>query len=129
MKRYKDYMDGVEVSDTLHEKLKHLDEPKKQSQPWVKWGAMAAAFALVVGVGAWGLSRGEGGWGALEDNFRPNGDWDALTDNFESVPDIAFEDPEMPQLEPGQTPGREPFYSYGYELVGDIISPSPPKTP
>lgn len=134
MKRYKDYMDGVGVSDTLHEKLKHLEEPKKQSQPWVKWGAMAAAFALVVGAGVWGLNRG--GWNALMDNFRPNGGWDDLTDHFDPAagtveadreeigePDIAFEDPDIPMTLPGETPPKEPFVDYGYGLVdGNTVS-------
>lgn len=103
MKRYKDYMDGVEVSDTLHEKLKHLEEPKKQSRPWVKWGAMAAAFALVAGVGAWGLSRG--GWGALMENFMPAAE---VRPEIAEIPrpDIAIED---------SHPGTETYS--GYEIV------------
>lgn len=56
MKQYRDYMDGVTVSDTLHEKLLGLTAPKKTAH-WQKYGAMAAALALVVGLGAWGLSR------------------------------------------------------------------------
>ena len=128
MKRYKDYMDGVEVSDTLHEKLTNLEEPKKQSRPWVKWGAMAAAFALVTGVGAWGLSQN--GWGALVDNFHPTGDWDSLIDHFDPAvgtaevgreeigePDIATEDPNggFTALPSGD----------GYEVVhGDVDDPN-----
>lgn len=57
MKKYKEYMDGVTVSDTLHEKLRNLEQPKKKSQVWKKYGAMAAAVVLVLGLGAWGLSR------------------------------------------------------------------------
>ncbi len=53
MRRYKRYMDGVEVSDTLHEKLKNLKAPEKRPNPWLKWGGLAAAVALVIGVGAW----------------------------------------------------------------------------
>ena len=55
MKRYKEYMDGVNVSDTLHEKLKKLEQPKK-SPAWRKYGALTAALVLVIGLGAWGLS-------------------------------------------------------------------------
>ena len=90
MKRYKDYMDGVEVSDTLHEKLSNLEEPKKRPQPWAKWGAMAAAAALVVGVGAWGLSRG-----AVLDSPNPLlSDVDAARAELEEIggPDIANEE-------------------------------------
>ena len=121
MKRYKDYMDGVEVSDTLHEKLKHLDEPKKQSQPWVKWGATAAAFALVAGIGAWGLSRD--GWGALKENFRPNAATAVPEIADVGEPDIAFEGPDLPMTLPGETPPKEPFVDYGYEVVGDGEGP------
>ena len=56
MKRYKDYMDGVEVSDTLHERLKNLEEPKKNPQPWAKWGAMAAAMRML-SLASLGISR------------------------------------------------------------------------
>lgn len=58
MKRYRDYMDSVNVSDTLHEKLKNLEASQKKPQVWKKYGAMAAALVLVLGLGAWGLSRG-----------------------------------------------------------------------
>lgn len=57
MKKYQEYMDGVTVSDTLHEKLKHL-EPAKKRAAWKKYGALAAALVLVVGLGAWGLTGG-----------------------------------------------------------------------
>lgn len=57
MKKYKEYMDGVTVPDTLHEKLKHLEEPRKRPAPWKKYGAVAAALVLVLGLGAWGASR------------------------------------------------------------------------
>ena len=56
MKKYKEYMDGVTVSDTLHEKLKRLEQPKKKPA-WQKYGAMAAALVLVIGLGAWGVTR------------------------------------------------------------------------
>jgi hypothetical protein len=59
VKKYKEYMDGVTVSDTLHEKLRHLEQPKKKPQVWKKYGAMAAALVLVLGLGGWGLSRRE----------------------------------------------------------------------
>ena len=122
MKRYKDYMDGVEVSDTLHEKLKNLEEPKKKTQSWAKWGAMAAAFVLVAGVGAYGLSRG--GWNAIMDNFHPTGDWDELTDHFDPAvgigeagreeigePDIADED---------RSGAPEKHTGGGYEVVHGV---------
>lgn len=92
MKRYFDYMDNIEVSDTLHQRLVELKTPQKRRLAWKKYGAAAAALVLVAGAGAWGLSRG--GWNAVMDSFHPTGDWGALIDHFESVPDIAFEDPD-----------------------------------
>ena len=43
MRNYKKYMDGVEVSPELHERLSHLT-PAKGPAPWKKYGAMAAAL-------------------------------------------------------------------------------------
>lgn len=60
MKKYNEYMDGVTASDTLHEKLKHLEEPKKKPAAWKKYGALTAALVLVIGLGAWG-ANGLGG--------------------------------------------------------------------
>lgn len=60
MKKYKEYMDGVEVSDTLHRRLLELDPPKKRPTAWRRYAAVAAALVLVAGVGAWGLTRGMG---------------------------------------------------------------------
>lgn len=57
MKKYKEYMDGVTASDTLHEKLKHLT-PAKKKPVWQNYAAVAAALVLVVGLGAWGAARG-----------------------------------------------------------------------
>lgn len=61
MKRYRTFMDGVEVSDTLHQRLRELEKPGKRPAPWKKYGVMAAALLLVCGLGgygAWGLSGG-----------------------------------------------------------------------
>lgn len=57
MKKYKDYMDGITSPDTLHEKLKHLNSTPKKSQSWRKYGTIAAALVVVLGLGGWGLSR------------------------------------------------------------------------
>lgn len=59
MKKYSEYMDGVFVSDTLHEKLKKLSDTPKKNQPWRKYGAAVAALVLVLGLGVWGASRRE----------------------------------------------------------------------
>ena len=113
MNRYKDYMDNLEVSDTLHEKLKNLEEPKKKPQPWAKWGAAAAALVLIAGVGAYGLSRG--GWNALVDNFRPAAEVAPENAGIPD-PDIAIVDPNDPYAPPDRTNG-------GYELIhGEFAS-------
>lgn len=52
MKKYMEYMDGIEVSDTLHRRLLALEPPVKRPV-WVKYGAVAAALALVCGLGIW----------------------------------------------------------------------------
>ena len=67
MKDYKDYMDRVEVSDTLHARLTALEREKCPApRPvWKKYGTLAAALALVVGMaGYFGLTYGWDG-GAL----------------------------------------------------------------
>jgi hypothetical protein len=106
MKRYKEYMDSVEVSPELHEKLMGLSAPKR-TPSWKKYGAIAAALVLVVGVGAFGLSKWNStGGGAL--------------DTAEIAPDGADIAPELPgdgvtEPDDNQTDG-------GYELTGDGIS-------
>ena len=114
MKRYKDYMDNLEVSDTLHEKLKHLEEPKKKPRSWAKYGAAAAALVLIAGAGAWGLSRD--GWGAIMENFKPAAE--VAPENAEIPapfpdPDIAYED--NPYAQTNRTNG-------GYELIHDELA-------
>ena len=115
MNRYKDYMDNLEVSDTLHEKLKNLEEPKKKSWSWARYGAAAAALALIMGAGAWGLSRG--GWGALMENFTPAAEVAPEIADI-PAPDIASEDPDhVPE------PGMKTIG--GYEVVhGDRDDPN-----
>lgn len=57
MKRYREYMNSVTVSDTLHEKLKRLTAPAGKQGAWKKYATAAAALALVIGIGAAGLGR------------------------------------------------------------------------
>lgn len=56
MKRYRKFMDGVKASDTLNQRLRALKEPKKKPA-WTKYGALAAAFILVFGLGGYGLQQ------------------------------------------------------------------------
>lgn len=56
MKYYKSYMDRQEITPAVHEKLLDLEPPKKRSGLWLKYGALAACTALIVGVGVWRLA-------------------------------------------------------------------------
>lgn len=57
MKRYREYMNSVTVSDTLHEKLKRLTAPAGKQSAWKKYATAAAALVLVIGIGAAGLGK------------------------------------------------------------------------
>ena len=114
MKRYHDYMDGVEASDTLHQRLTELEPPQMRPVAWKKYGAAAAALVLAAGVGAYGLSQG--GWSALMENFRPAA---TVIPEIADVPapypapDIAIEDPNGPFVDPIPPGART---DGGYEL-------------
>ena len=58
MNYYKLYMDRQEISPAVHDKLIALEPPKKRSAPWLRYGALAACAALIIGVGVWKLSPG-----------------------------------------------------------------------
>lgn len=116
MKKYFEYMDERQVSDTLHQRLLDLEPPQKRPTAWKKYGGIAAALALVCGVGAWGL--GHGGWDALADNFRPNAEIvPEIADIEESaIPDIAIVEP-GDEIEPGMKTIN------GYEISdGEVTS-------
>ena len=90
MKRYREYMNGIKASGTLHQRLRELEAPEKGRWAWKKYGSIAAALALVIGLGA-------AGWRAV--NVRivdckvgtvaepGNADWADIEAAFE--PDIA----------------------------------------
>lgn len=101
MKNYKKYMEGVNVSDTLHEKLKNL-ETKKKTSMWQKYAVAAAAFTLVVCLGAWGLFRGN------------NADLPGSTELGEPIGETA----EAPAIEPGVAPPVPMPNSPGMEMMG-----------
>ena len=105
MKKYKEYMDGVEVSPELHERLTHL-APAKRPAPWKKYGALAAALVLVVGAGAFGLSRlGDVGTGP------------ATAELAEEEPDIAV------VTDSAELPDGQAQTSGGYEVTeGEVVS-------
>ena len=56
MKYYKSYIDRQEISPAVHEKLLDLEPPNRRSSPWLKYGALAACAALIIGVGVWKLA-------------------------------------------------------------------------
>lgn len=56
MKYYKSYWDRQEISPDVHEKLINLEPPARCARPWLKYGALAACAALVIGVGVWKLA-------------------------------------------------------------------------
>lgn len=108
MKRYQQFMDGVAASDTLHRRLVELKEPEKRPVPWVKYGTMAAAVALVCGLGAWGLRKVPGGPGQLAACFMPT-----------SAPELGgLDEPDIATAEPGDVtePGKRTLG--GYDVTG-----------
>ncbi|MDE6281785.1 MAG: hypothetical protein K2M15_08390, partial [Oscillospiraceae bacterium] len=104
MKKYREYMDGVRVSDTLHQRLVGLEASGKRTIPWKRYGSMAAALALVVGLGRWWMSR--------EEVYDPLVAYDPVAPEIadEPVPDIAL-------VEPGDVtePGEKTIG--GYEVI------------
>ena len=127
MKRYKRYMDDIEVSDTLHEKLTSLKTPEKRPNPWLKWGSLAAAVALVIGVGAWAAGRfaglpaanlsavdplGPGETavpGSIPDPARDPESGVLTTGVPEPAPEVPAPDPDDPE-HVGKEPGVDPGY-------------------
>ena len=104
MKKYKEYMDSVRASDTLHQRLVTLETSGKRPVTWKKYGAMAAALVLAVGLGAWWLNR--------EEVYDPLVDYAPVAPEIadEPVPDIALVEP-SDVTEPGEkTIG-------GYEVI------------
>ncbi len=59
MKYYDSYMGRQELSDTVHARLMALGNkaPVKKSNPWKRWGAIAACAALLLGMGAFSLGQ------------------------------------------------------------------------
>ncbi|MBD5098605.1 MAG: hypothetical protein HDT35_03485 [Clostridiales bacterium] len=105
MKKYREYMDSVRASDTLHQRLLGLETSGKRPVTWKKYGAMAAALALVLGLGAWWLGR--------EEVYDPR-----LVDYAPVAPEIADEPvPDIALVEPSDVtePGEKTIG--GYEVI------------
>ena len=71
MKQYKSYMDRQEISPAVHENLLNLEAGKKSARPWMKYGALAACAALIIGVGAWRLTSSDPGVQTAQDALYP----------------------------------------------------------
>ena len=54
--QYRAYMDQVEVSPALHQRLIGLSAPRRPNR-WRRYGSLAAALVVLIGVGAVGLGR------------------------------------------------------------------------
>lgn len=118
MEKYHEYMNDIQVSHTLHRRLLNLEAPKKGTPAWTKYGSVAAALVLVLGIGAWGLSHG--GWDAVAAGFRPGmqpEDAELGGPLGEPIPDIAL-------VEPGDIvePGEKTIG--GYEVRGPENGPN-----
>ena len=99
--QYRAYMDQVEVSPALHQRLIGLSAPRRPNR-WRRYGSLAAVLVVLIGVGAVGLGRLAGERAGAELG--------------ETEPDIALE--ENPQEGAGEagTIG-------GYEVTdGEVVS-------
>ena len=121
MKRYSEYMDNIEASETLHEKLKNLEEPKKKPRPWAKYGAAAAALVLVAGAGVWGLGRMIERTATISPEVPANGTVGPEREDIPApfpMPGIATVNPDGPYVDPISPPD---WMDWGYEVVdGDM---------
>ena len=122
MKQYKEYMDGIQASDTLHRRLTELEAPAKRPAAWKRYGGAAAALLLVCGLG------GFGAWTAHVNSLehplplRPAGYQEVGPEGDLGQPDIAPEGPGT-LVEPGesQEPGMKTIG--GYEVQdGEMAS-------
>ena len=64
---YQTYMDSVEVSPALHQKLLGLSAPRREIR-WRRYGSLAAALVVLIGTAAFVLGR----LGANRDLFTPH---------------------------------------------------------
>lgn len=123
MNQYKTYMDRVTVSPEFHEKLLKLEAPEQSRAPWVKYTAVAACAALLLGVGVWGLGARleKERWKDLVINFHPFSSSDGPGADADPVqcaaPSAPAESSEAIEIAPVEGDGIEPGMKtiQGYE--------------
>ncbi|MCD8331496.1 MAG: hypothetical protein LUB63_03050, partial [Oscillospiraceae bacterium] len=111
MKHYVEYMDSVEVSPALHQRLLELTAPEPKIS-WKKYGAIAAALVLAVGLGAYGL--GQLDLGSVSEDSAETGIVDAVDEGtFDG--DLAGCDDADGDAASAET--SEPAFLGGYEVT------------
>jgi len=108
MKKYKEYMDGVRASDTLHQRLLDLEASGKRPVPWKKYGT-AAALVLVAGTG------GFAAWAAHINSLNPP--IPSYPAGFQQAETVDDPQPDIAAVEPGDAaePGMKTIG--GYEVT------------
>lgn len=118
MKKYKEYMDSIEVPDTLHQRLLALEPPAKRPV-WVKYGTVAAALVLVCGLGGFSLWAAGVNHQTAPIPFYP--------DSYQGVaPESggASTEPDTPGADPGElAPEFEPNADIAPIEPGDVTEP------
>lgn len=95
MKKYVEYMDDRQVSDTLHQRLLNLEAPQKRAPAWNKYKGVAAvlAVALLTGPVLYATTRPE--------PLPPELEYENLEGADLGRPDIAIIENPGESLEPG----------------------------
>lgn len=114
MKKYKEFMDGVKAPDTLRQRLTELETPEKRSIPWKRYGAMAAALALVCGLG------GLGAWAMRANSL--DGPIPPYPSNYQGTQPENIDVPDIAQADPGDLtePGQRTLG--GYDVTEGTMS-------
>ena len=116
MRQYKEYMDRVKVSDTLHRRLSELEGPGKRPIPWKRYGTWAAALVLVCGLG--GVSLWAARANSREAPLPP------YAPGYQGVPEIGVVgEPDIAPEEPGGSVEPAPCFMAGsYEVTRDGVT-------
>lgn len=93
MKYYRSYMARQEISRETHERLLELKARRRPARSWVKYGALAACAALIVGVGMWRLAPAPGPAPTLDSTGQFAPDYTPLPGETDTVivePEYSF---------------------------------------